>query len=429
MKAFPAIRQTCPSGRKQPKVDSAPSPLAQFWNIYSRIAVVFCCLAAILTGCSTTKSEPRPIAPVSISTPIELSEQLPYRARVVMDPQGRANVFLITSHYELEHLVLDRQGILNRHIILRDACLSPFDVAIDALGTLYVLDDKILLTGTPAGWRQEQCEWVWQIVTAGTNLFGLGHLNGSKLGSPLRVEIFGFGGYGGGIIWPCFGHGSKVVLASYASTNHWTMLAAIEPETRDSVWECEAVSPNAATLWFFYPSLGPTLLQGQMKTNRLARFQLASQPAPTTNAIFPIRGFSIGETPDDTLEQRVVFPHRGWVLPGKMVEVPPEDKYWNPHYAFAGTNQVHAVACKRTSEWTWSGSPVMHYLFFSAGTWSEPVDLTAPDKVYSSLFRPSCIDLASGPDGRAVVLVPLADGRFLARWIELISPARPKPAP
>jgi hypothetical protein len=166
------------------------------------------------------------------------------RVHVVLDRSGLGHVIVaLTERKEIHHVVVGPEGVLEREIIR--TCVSPWtiDAAFDATGLLHVLIDDEHLVKKDGLWRNlDRTPWkeacfeaaAPRFVPGAPDLIWAFPVEGTKVGSPKRWDLIGFGSFIFAMILPIYTSGSKLVVVSEADSN-FTSWAVLDPHDALSI--------------------------------------------------------------------------------------------------------------------------------------------------------------------------------------------------
>ena len=194
-----------------------------------RIKLLLCsALMPLLVACAASTpfkpSEQTPLPDVRIGEQINLLPVNVVRDKVaaVSAPGGQIHVLIaVTELREVHEVVVSPRGVVARRVVRRN--ISPWSIvaAFDAVGLLHLMLDDLHLIYSDGNWRaEEQNPWQRlkleaaspQMVPGGSQLYWYFLVKGEEFGAPTRMELYGFGSYGAGILWPSFTQGVKTVL-------------------------------------------------------------------------------------------------------------------------------------------------------------------------------------------------------------------------
>jgi hypothetical protein len=263
-------------------------------------------------------------------------------------------------------------------------------------------------------------------------------VKGKAVGAPARWDIFGFGGYGGGIIWPWRTRGSRlaVVAEDGGRYDEWSV---IDVDGKEDVADWRAVAEPDGRVHVVYDAQRSVPLQS------LARYACI-EPAATQHAsqlrqiagrrVRSVSGIAMPVTPEapsiglsaelgfnaTTRELLLVRQHRG----GRVLrdgawgpDVPfPLVLAWEPQVA-PRTGRISEVVVTGTRAESPSGHDLpVFYLQFRDGRWSAPVEVG--DAGVEAFFGApwDAVQMASDGHGRVLVTWPVKDG-IEARWLRL----------
>jgi hypothetical protein len=173
----------------------------------------------LVAACAQTPSRPAgdPVA-VELGPVIRLldaptsSEQV----QALIDDSGLAHVVIASPKARtLRHLVVDPTGrIALDETVRSNVSPASLDAAFDDANRLHVLaGPQHFVRETSGQWSEAASPWAVAGLDTSAPRFVAGGIRnrpllyafdvrGKALGAPARWDIFGVGGYGGGIIWP-----------------------------------------------------------------------------------------------------------------------------------------------------------------------------------------------------------------------------------
>jgi hypothetical protein len=396
-------------------------------------------LLSLLSGCATTLKPTLKPPKVSLGPVLNVltAETGNNRVRLVPDPKGPVQALIaVSKHDRVVHITVREDGVSEPGIVLANVSPSRLDGAYDRNGRLHVLIDTshmVLEDGTwrPAAhtpWEATGIAPSWAgFVPGAPALIWAFVVEGGDVGAALRMDIYGFGGYGGGIIWPWFTRGSRLVLAAEDSAHSWNVFDL--PGRFDSFPLALASDQLGNIHMLYYKSLGGLLKAMDLRYASLTVHDLAPDAArhpegrelKVKNRVLKLQNISGSPFPKPQAQHRfapgnlAADPQSGIVLVGMDLLIQ-GGKYTDEirgssaqggsmftHTAPAGNNAFHATSGPR-------------YRLLTGLEWSAPLQLGVAE-VASFWGSPwgEC-DLASTGNGKAFATWPTPDG-IMGRWI------------
>lgn len=196
-----------------------------------------CVLILFLTGCSATRA-PSPqlkqpevtLGPILEVLKVETGSD---KVRVVPDPNGQVHVFVASKKSDqVLHVTVRDNKVSEPKIVQTKVSPSRIDGAFDRKGKLHALIDTKHMILEDNTWQPSPLTpWTGtdvdvsgaRFVPGATELIWAFEVQGRDVGSPLRMDIYGFGGYNAGIIWPWFSRGTRLVLTSEDHLDCWNV--------------------------------------------------------------------------------------------------------------------------------------------------------------------------------------------------------------
>ncbi len=405
----------------------------------------------LLWGCAATP--PPSLAPPSVRLGPVLNvldfETGTDRVRLVPDSTGRIHALVASSRMESAyHVTISDNAVSEPEIIRVDVSPERIDGAFDRDGTLHVLMDSehlLLEHGTwkmsdPAPWAGTGIVPSWAgFVPGASELVWAFEVDGADLGASMRMDIYGIGGYGGGIIWPWFTRGSRLVLANEAHPDCWNVIGL--PGRLDSWPIAFAAGPQGDVHASYFTSLGGMLQDPIPHYAHLRAEELAPDPAKDPEArqlgigartlrLQNIIGHRLPSPDPDTgpfsgpiavdPESGTVLLGLGLLLRGNMYTDAPKTSLaggtgFRAHTAPAGRDAFHALR---------GGS----YRLLTGYEWSAPLELGEPATASFWGTPWDAVDLAGIGDGQAFAVWPVPRG-IVGRWIawDASNATEPKP--
>ena len=391
-----------------------------------------CAVASLIAACATTN--PAPPEATALPPNVRLGPTVDLltvstdgdEVRAIAGSDGSVHVLIASTELrKVLEVVVPRSGELQRRVIRSDVSPSQVDGAFDAQGRLHVLIDTEHMILESGVWqRSDQTPWqasglkvdAARFAQGAPNLVWVFQVNGRDVGAHWRVEIYGFGGYGTGIIWPWFTHGTRTVLVSESPAGYGPWVV-VEPQgTKDTaVFDIAADGQGNVHLVYTsssgglasesphrYVRLGVELLQGSP--------DLASgiSDAPTSSSKFrSVEGQTIGE-------QLVA---RGQTSSGPAFISRPAGFYSASSRLSSDTGEtLHALTVDVPDKW-WGKGFLIRYLMFSGNAWSGPIDVGLADTRSFWGDIGGALDITSTGQGSAFLVWPTPQG-IVGRWVE-----------
>ena len=419
-------------------------------------AAAVACGALLLAACAQTPPRPAgdPVA-VELGPVIRLldSPTSQERVRALIDDAGSAHVFVATSKDRtLRHLAVDPAGAITIDELVRPE-LSPssLDAAFDAADRLHLLAGPQHLVRESSGeWAEAPSPWTAAGLETGSPRFVHGaarrfpltyafDVSGKALGAPARWDLYGIGGYGGGIVWPWRTRGSRlaVVAEDGGRYDDWTV---VDLEDNEDVADWHAVAAPDGQVHVVYDA--QRTLLGLQSLARYASFAPAAAGDASAvreiagRRVRPVAGTAVPPTPEApsigisaalgydaaTRELLLVRQHFGgralrdgeWG-PNRPF---PLELAWDPRLAPRAAGGFDVVVTGSRAESPSGHEFPVFYLMFRDGRWSAPVEVAGAkvDSFFGSVW--DAVQLASDGRGRAFVTWPVAGG-IEARWLRV----------
>lgn len=413
-----------------------------------------------VAGCATTPvGGPAPTPPnIRLGPVLELLKVPTVRdkTRVILDNSGRGHVIIASTELEeVHHIVVGPEGISELDVIRSAISPSDIDAAFDRAGSLHVLIDGEHLVKKDGGWQNtEDTPWKKAGIEIGAARFVPGApdliwaftVRGEEVDAPGRLDWYGIGGYGAGIIWPWHRHGEKLVVVAeakpactiwtvldpndkldvihwqlaadarrnihvvYDATRHFFVNATEARYARFKVGECStngATGPGTATATKadrLLLAVSGQPIEGQFGTLGLGS-QVSLSVDPETGTVHFVRAHDMSRLVRETVRYEEI----------RL----PFTRYWEPRLAPAGRDRFHAVVVGAVRNvWTSKGFP-LNYLAFSDSAWSAPVEVGIADVSGFWGFIWNAIQIGSDGKNRALVVWPIENG-IVGRWIEVV---------
>ncbi len=384
----------------------------------------------LLAACSAPLDQPtaRPPTGVSTSPVIELLRGKTSSDKVcaVTDRQGVVHVIMASSSLrQVIEVRVPRHGELSRRVIRSGSLPWTVDAAFDRHGQLHVLLDEEHLAWDGQTWRGG-LETPWQaagvsvyapaFVHGAPTLTWTFHVDGSDVGSPRRLDVYGFGGYGGALVWPWISSGSHAVMVAETHAGYGSWIV-VSPDERLDSSVCDAASDAQGNVFLTY-----SLTRDGMLASSARRFVwikaawLSGAQSPTggqgrSMGAVKMHAVSGGPVGDRSIVRR-------FAAGSPMSLTAPKGAYRGAERLSAGAGAVvHAMFLGQAhDEWFGNDYPVICQRHAGHG-WSEPFELGHANS--SSFWGGLWNSLAIAGDGsqRALVVWPSRDA-MVGRWVE-----------
>jgi hypothetical protein len=362
----------------------------------------------------------------------------------LLDHQGNAHVFIATKgSKEVYHVLISPEGGVQRELVETNRSPSTISAAFDSDAKLHLLLDNTELVQKESSWNAAP-ETPWEIagikvdkprlVQVNTGLVRAFLVNGKEVGAGGRWDWYGFGGYGGGIIWPWHSGSKKLVMVPEAAIAEpfWYVL---DPQdnldtsssmiTADSKGNLDVVY-TASRFMVVRESYQPRYAQISPMPPRPSAEHGVPATSDDNKRLYPVSGIAIplfvsdavsfdqasaAEDPESgTLlivlahDSSIVQTHGQWSLPLRL----PLKSFFEPRLAPAGNDSFHLMAI---------GKNDVLYLLYAQGSWSAPVILGHNE--VASTFGNSwdALGIASKGSNRAFAVWPTKTG-IVGRWVE-----------
>jgi hypothetical protein len=367
------------------------------------------------------------------------------KVRLVPDALNQIHALVASSRTDrVLHVTVRGNDASKPETVASDLFPGHMDAAFDRAGNLHLLVDAQHFIRTDGVWRKSaSTPWSgtgfepgWAgFVPGAPELVWAFEVKGARVGASMRMDIYGFGGYGAGIIWPWFTRGSRLVLVHEDHPDCWNIVEL--PGRFDSIPCAFAADPKGGLHVTYTRTLGGLLQSNEPHYASLRLRDLAQdlEPQPTIirigNRSVRIRNITGGALP--RLSQSVLpscaplaaDPQSGTVLVGTNLlvrdrmyaELPwgslAEEGIGPRHTAAAGGDAFHAMrgGC---------------YSLFDGAAWSAPLELGVPEVADFWGTALDAVDLTGTTDGRAFAAWPVRHG-IAGRWIERDSPGTAAP--
>ena len=370
------------------------------------------------------------------------------RVKVIHDLKGQALVFISSRKLrQVLEVIVNQDGVIKSRVIRSGDTPESLDLAYDAQGKLhlmlnlehFILDDDVWRTSDQTPW-QESGTKVWNVhfVPGAPDLTWAFQVNGDELNAPTRIEIYGFGGFGAGIIWPWFTHGSRIVIVSQAPGEYspWVVL---EPQGKEDTYATSIASDLDANIYVLYEkSRG-----GIGAESKYYYIRIDSKVFKSSKASLPgIMEIQVGSRKIRAVGENKARPIKQCLEIGKQIAVDPQsgtalignsflvrENTWNSisscsavpaQVVPSGLNSFHALALgKPRDSWWGKGHPVQ-YLLFSEGAWSTPVELGLADVESFWGNVATAIGITTIGHDKVFLVWPMEHG-IVGRWIQRIN--------
>jgi hypothetical protein len=373
------------------------------------------------------------------------------KLKVIADVDGRSRVILFSKKLQqVLEIVNGPEGVVGRRVIRAGDAPDSIDAAFDAQGRLHVMldDEHLILEGNE--WQtSDQTPWhdsglkVWgvEFVPGAPDLTWAFQVNGAEFDAPIRMDIYGFGGYGAGIIWPWFTHDSRTVLVSETAGGYgpWFVL---DPQRKEGTYATGLASDRDGNVYVVYErSRGgfgaessyyyvridsKTLRDSEVSIPGVVEIQVGTRRIRADGegtARLVKRGFrkEIGE-------QVAADPESGTALVGMLFVV--HGKTWSSVKGWplsdsilcidvvpGGQDSFHVMAIDEPLNSWWGKNFPVQYLLLSAGEWSAPVELGIADLGSFGGNVRDKVGIANVGSDKAFLVWPTEQG-IVGRWVQ-----------
>ena len=375
-------------------------------------------------------------------------------AKALIDGDGLGHVLVNSSEQEsVHHVVVGREGVISDEIIATSASFGFKDAAFDSAGRLHVLFGRQHLVKERGGWSSSApTPWSRAGIKAESATFVPGareltwavRVKGEEIDAPGRWDLFGFGGYGAGIVFPWHVGSTKLLLTT--DTQHgqpgWI---AIDPTDNSDIDNSILASDRHGNLHILYERARYAM--GHVGSPHYARIRAdqlvgtahnAHDLAPSKSRLTAVsgqpfglstyRGYyygtqtAIAADPENDLALIMMGHSPSKLIKGGQPSEPidlPVRTFWNPQAVAAGNERFHTIVIGEARDpWWGKGFPVL-YLTFSKGQWSAPVELGLADASSFWGMIWYAVSIAGNGGNRALVVWPMPDG-IVGRWLELV---------
>ena len=391
------------------------------------------CVAAILVaGCAATPEKtsiPAALPPkVRLGPVIELLKGPTVRdnVRAVASRDGSVHVLIASTELHAIHeIVVPRSGPIERRTIRSDGSPSKIDAAFDARGRLHVLIDTEHLVAEGRAWRRVgQTPWRaagLETVAAGfvpgaPDLIWKFSVSGRAVGAASRMDVYGFGGFGAGIIWPWFTQGTRAVVVAETETGFGPWVV-IEPQGNLDTSVVDATADAQGNVHLVYTKTRGGL--AAEATYRYVKVDAASLRSARDAAPAPAEpGKPSG--PFKAVEGRQV--DKGSTAIGESLRHPPATPMPRSFKAVvardAGDTLHAALVAEALDPWWGKHFPIRYFTLID-NAWSAPVDLGFADVSSFWGYIWAAVDIAGAGRGAAFVVWPM-EHAIVGRWVEQI---------
>jgi len=392
-----------------------------------------CGVAGLMVACVTTNQvRPEEAAPppvVSLGPTIELLRVRTGHDTVRVVAHGDESVHVLIASRELRQVfdvVVPRVGEPKRSVIKSDISASRLDGAFDAQRRLHALIDTEHMVLEEGVWHSsDQTPWrasglkVYsaRFVPGAPDLIWAFHVNGKEVDAPRRMELFGFGGFGAGIIWPWFTAGIRTVLVSESPAGYGPWVV-IEAQGRQDTTVDDIAADDQGSVYLVYSASSGGLASATEHryvrlTAELLRRNAGSDSggpgSPESSSKFlSVQGQPIGE-------HQVV---RRESPNGPAFIALPVGPFAGGSRLSSDTGEtLHAVTIgEPRNQWWGKGFPV-RYQLFSDNAWSGGIDVGVAEvrAFWGGIW--DAFDIASVGNDRVFVVWP-TEQAIVGRWVE-----------
>jgi hypothetical protein len=394
----------------------------------------------------------RPSPDVRLSSEMQLMDVPVRKMSAAIDQDGRIHVLaLVSKPPKLHHLVIDREGVLNREVLISSDSYDydHLDIAFDGSGNLHTIvdgDHFVLEKSKLCKLAKDPCV---KLIRGSQDLFCLSRVEGKDVGAPGDWDWY-FGAIGGGYppgvccwLFPWHSHPDKLVLAR-RTPEGWSKLALLDVEKKFEIKNPSIAADKSGTLHVLYKTEeGGSVREEQCAYARIEpmisgnssesiQSQVSHQEEPP-RTLAKVSGRAVISRQLSSLEciDIAADPETGTVLltvresharsgvyrPYSHSHIVERGKISReiPMYDFDDALQVEPGGGGRfLALGVWSAqakTSYIYYLEYRDNMWSAPVELARDDRVGN-------VVLVSDLDRRAFALWTDKDGRPVARWIE-----------
>ncbi len=404
-------------------------------------------IALLLIGCAgelTTNSAVSP-ANIRLYPTLDLLKVKTNRdiVKILLDEQGIAHAFIaVTNTKEVYHVAVSPDGNMQRELIEANSSPSNVSAAYDSTNRLHLLLDDRELVFMGSSWKINS-NTIWKtagikvrnprFIQAKNGIIRAFLVDGNEVGATGRWSLFGFGGYGAGIIFPWHFDSEKLLIVpeSTVAKPFWYVL---DPKDNLDADNAIFATDNNLNLNVIYSA--SRVLIDKIDEPRYAKISLSPPQSEDNHLVkggktelHPVNGSSIpmiiskrrpfkqiafSVDPDTGMllivrahDASIGLKHGEWGQPQKL---PIPDFFWEPRLASAGGEAFHLLTVTETG---------MAYLIYSRGAWSTPVILGKPDvaSIFGNIW--SATDIASNGHNKAFAVWPTRTG-IVGRWVERV---------
>ena len=376
----------------------------------------------LLSGCAV------PPPPTPHTFPADLVggeiQLLPMPTRLIraaIDPAGVGHIAAVGEDNQLRHVTITPAGAVVAEVLGTVEKSAKVDIATDGTGAVHILAGSRYLSGTAGHWTEGDAGRCEQLAAAGPDVACAFVVRGGEIEAPLQ---FGLVLLPGGLPIPLVLPAHKVVFAKAEPTG-WRWFAVIEPTTRADVGLTGFIADARGLLHITY-EIESFFLTSDIQ----CRYAIVGMPRVLNAEVEPVTGKNC--TPARSLKAiasgsaLLRSPFTSTVYIGSPDRAPalklPSPACNDIEAAGFGGGSFHILSACAPVHLVGSGEATLFYTLYAGGSWWTPVPLTAPDDIAfgaENLFR--VVDQGTG---RALVVVVLANGRLVARWIDATAYAR-----
>lgn len=373
--------------------------------------------------------------------------------RTVIDSEGLGHVIVASSDQDsVHHIMVDREGVISDEVIATSVESGSLDLAFDSAKRLHVLIGKQHLVkergrwipSAPTPWSRAGIKAEFATFVPGAReLTWAVRIKGEEIDAPGRWDLFGFGGYGAGIVFPWHVGSTKLLLTTDTPHGQYNWVA-IDPTGADDINNSRMVSDRKGNLHILYEraryALGYAASPHYAKVNadqlaganndtqgilppKLRMSVVSGQPfnLMTYSGHYYGSQTAIAADPESSLALIMMGHSPGKLIKdGQMSEaIPlPISNFWNPHAVAAGNDRFHVIVIGEARDPWWGRGFPIFYLRLSNRQWSAPVELGLADAAsfWGNIW--GAVSIAGDGGNRTLVVWPKADG-IVGRWLEL----------
>lgn len=369
------------------------------------------------------------------------------KVKVIPDADGQARVLISSGKLrQVLEITVDPDGVVKRRVVRSGKSPESIDGAFDSQGRLHLmLDDEHLVLEGEVWQTSDQTPWQEsglkvrnaRFVPGAPDLTWVFQVNGAEFNAPARIEIYGFGGYGAGIVWPWFTHGSRTVLVSELRGGYgpWFVL---DPQRKESTFATSLGSDRLANISVLYErSRGGLAAEssyyyvcidsGALRDDEISIPGMAEIQVGTRRIRAAAEGTArLVEQGRRIVDTHVaVDPESGTALVGNHFLV--RRKTWSALSSSTfpaavvpgGQDSFHALVLGAPRDSWWGKGFPIQYLMFSEGAWSTPVELGIADVKSFWGTVGDAVGIANIANEKAFLVWPMEQG-IVGRWIQRI---------